>query len=234
MKPLKRAVWICLTAGFLMLTSGCATRAVSAVSAAPYPGTHTVIIDAGHGGMDGGATGRSGTSEKDLNLQIALKTERILRFFGVPAVMTRRTDTALFSGDTTIREQKAEDLRRRRELAEAQAAPIYISIHQNFFGDLVSHGAQVFYYSTSETGKALAGIVHNALQTVVGGENVRPIAPNPNRNYLLSHLTCPAVIVECGFLSHPEEEMRLCDPAYQAKLAFAVAVSAMSFDAPTQ
>ena len=228
---MKRTVWIGLSAMLFLLTFA-ACVADRAVDAEPHHAAHTVVLDAGHGGMDGGATGRSGTSEKELNLQIALKTEQILRFFGVPTVVTRRTDTALFSGNVPIREQKAEDLRRRRELTEAQTRPIYIGIHQNFFGDRVSHGAQVFYSAQNEAGKTLAAEMRDAMRSVIGGENTRPTAPNPNQNYLLSHLTCPAVIVECGFLSNPEEEMRLCDPAYQSKRAFAVAVCAMNCEIP--
>ena len=188
----------------------------------------TVELDPGHGGADGGAVGRNGTQEKDVNLTIAAKTSAFLQFFGVDVVMTRTDDRSLhWSGAETLRQQKIEDLQRRCAFTMQQKSPIYLSIHQNFYADMVSHGAQTFYSSKNTGGKSLAEMVQNDLKKVLGAENSRKAAPNPNKNYLLDHLTCPAVIVECGFLSHPEEEAKLCSADYQNQLAFSIAMSAM-------
>lgn len=188
----------------------------------------TVVLDPGHGGADGGAVGRNGTQEKDVNLTIAAKTAAFLQFFGVDVVMTRTDDRSLHSaGAETLRQQKTEDLQYRCAFTMRQKSPIYLAIHQNFYADTVSHGAQTFYSSKNVGGKSLAEMVQNDLKKVLGAENSRKAAPNPNKNYLLDHLTCPAVIVECGFLSHPEEEAKLRSADYQNQLAFSIAMSAM-------
>lgn len=188
----------------------------------------TVVLDPGHGGADGGAVGRSGTLEKSINLEIALKTASFLRLFGVPVVLTRTDDRSLHSADAkTLRQQKAEDLSRRAEITRSQSMPIYLAIHQNYFEDTVTHGAQTFYGAQNPHGQLLAELLQTDLKTALGDENSRKAAPNPNRNYLLEHLQCPAVIVECGFLSHPDEEKRLNNPNYQSKLACSIAVGAL-------
>lgn len=188
----------------------------------------TIVLDPGHGGADGGAVGRSGSLEKEINLDIATKTAMFLRFFGVPVVLTRMDDCSLHSSDAkTLRQQKAEDLCRRAEITMAQPRPIYLAIHQNFFEDTVTHGAQTFFSAQNAQGKILAELLQADFKTALGEENSRTAAPNPHQNYLLEHLKCPAVIIECGFLSHPEEEKRLSHPAYQSKLACSIAVSAL-------
>ena len=151
-----------------------------------------------------------------------------MRFFGLPVVMTRNDDRSLHSeGATTVKQQKAEDLKYRCDFTMSQEAPIFISIHQNFYTDLVSRGAQVFYAEDNAGGKVLAELIQENMKTVLAQSNKRTAAKNPNKNYLLEHIGCPAVIVECGFLSHPEEEMLLCSPNYQGKIAFSLTMSAI-------
>lgn len=201
---------------------------VTTSSATESMGFRTIVLDAGHGGTDGGAVGRSGTQEKDLNLKIAKKTQEFMRFFGIPVVMTREDDRSLHSENAkTVRQQKAEDLKYRCDFTMEQEAPVYIAIHQNFYDDHVSRGAQVFYAEGNSEGKILAERIQNNLKKVLDQRNQRSAAKNPNGNYLLEHIHCPAVIVECGFLSQPEEEMLLCSPDYQAKIAIALTMSAM-------
>lgn len=200
-------------------------RTADAPAALP---SRTVVLDPGHGGADGGAVGRSGTLEKTINLEIALKTASFLRLLGVPVVLTRTDDRSLHSADAkTLRQQKAEDLCRRADITRSQPMPIYLAIHQNFFEDTVTHGAQTFYGAQNPHGQLLAELLQTDLKTALGAENSRKAAPNPHQNYLLEHLQCPAVIVECGFLSHPDEEKRLSNPAYQSKLACSIAVSVL-------
>ena len=186
----------------------------------------TVVIDAGHGGDDGGTVGRSGTVEKDINLEIALMTRRFCDYLGVDTVLTREADVSLGTGDT-LREKKVSDLKNRVELVRSIEGAALISIHQNYYDDRESRGAQVFYREGNLWGKALALRMQDDLACISGTENTRRAMPLPNGNYMLENLDCPAIIVECGFLSHLEEEMLLNSPEYRGKLAFAVAAEAL-------
>ena len=197
---------------------------VAADTVHPY----TVVLDAGHGGADGGTTGRSGTLEKTLNLEIAQKAAAFLRFFGVPVRMTRTDDRSLHSPQAeTLRAQKAEDLRQRCQIVQSVPGALYLGIHQNFYGDYLSHGAQVFYAPDNHGGKLLAETLQLHLQTALPQSGNRKAAVIPNANYIMQHLSCPAVILECGFLSNPEEEMLLCTPEYQAKIAFCISTAVL-------
>lgn len=185
-----------------------------------------VILDAGHGGADGGTVGRAGTVEKDLNLEIALLTREFCDILGVETVLTREEDVSLGSGDT-LRRQKINDLKKRVDIANRTEQGVLISIHQNYFDDYVSRGAQVFYAPGNPYGKTMALRMQSLLKEFCGGENKRTAMAIPNGNYMLENLACPAIIIECGFLSHLEEEMLLNSPEYRAKIAFAVAAGAM-------
>lgn len=185
-----------------------------------------VILDAGHGGADGGTVGRSGTVEKNINLAIVLAAKDFCDYLGVDTVLTRDGDFSLGSGDT-LRQQKSSDLKRRAEIVNSAGAAVLISVHQNYYDDYVSRGPQVFYNSENAFGKALAERMQAKLTAVCGGGNSRKAMALPNENYLLTHIACPAVIVECGFLSHLEEEMLLNSPEYRSTLAFAVAAEAL-------
>lgn len=201
---------------------------VSVSASAEVRPVRTVVIDAGHGGADGGTVGRSGTLEKDLNLKIALKTAEFLRFFGADVVLTRKDDRSLHTNDAaSLREQKNEDLRVRCAVVSAAENPLYVAIHQNYFADTVSHGAQVFYAAGRADSKQLAETMQARLHELLPQSGERDAAVLPRANYILEHLTCPAVILECGFLSHPEEEMRLCSPDYQKALAFCVTAAVL-------
>ncbi|MBE6938269.1 MAG: hypothetical protein E7460_06935 [Ruminococcaceae bacterium] len=186
-----------------------------------------VVLDAGHGGADGGTVGRSGTVEKDINLEITLLTREFCDFLGVKTVLTRDSDVSLGSGET-LRRQKATDLRARVELVRSLGPVCLISIHQNYYGDRVSRGAQVFYAPGNQSGEALAKSMRQSIAHATGEEKPREAMAIPNGNYLLENLACPAIIIECGFLSHPEEEMLLNSPEYRARLAFAVAAEALN------
>lgn len=186
-----------------------------------------VVLDAGHGGADGGTVGRSGTVEKDINLEITLLTREFCDFLGVKTVLTRDSDVSLGSGET-LRRQKVTDLRARVELVRSLGPVCLISVHQNYYGDRVSRGAQVFYAPGNRSGEALARSMRQSIAHATGEEKPREAMAIPNGNYLLENLACPAIIIECGFLSHPEEEMLLNSPEYRARLAFAVAAEALN------
>ena len=185
-----------------------------------------VVLDAGHGGADGGTVGRSGTVEKDLNLEIALLTREFCDILGVETVLTRDEDVSLGKGET-LRLQKISDLKARVELVRSLGSAALISIHQNYYDDFVSRGAQVFYDPENSWGEALAVSMQERLKEYCDVSNKRHAMPIPNDNYLLENLACPAIIVECGFLSHLEEEMLLNSPDYREKLAFCIAVQAL-------
>ncbi len=185
-----------------------------------------VVLDAGHGGADGGTVGRSGTTEKDINLKTVMEAKCFCDFLGVKTVLTRDSDISLGTGET-LRQQKISDLKARAELVSGIEGAVFISVHQNFYNDFVSRGAQVFYSPQNALGGDLAVRMQAKLALYCDSSNKRKAQSNPNGNYLLENLKCPAIIVECGFLSHLEEEMWLNSPEYRSKLAFAIAAEAL-------
>lgn len=217
-------VAVIMAAVCLLLRLG---RDNSAFSAGYGKEIATLVIDAGHGGQDGGTTGRSGTVEKDINLKIAMYIREFCDYLGLVNVMTRDSDISLHNkGTTTIRKQKIEDMKKRLEITLEQTNPIYIGIHQNYFGDFVSSGAQTFYSESNPNSKLFAELLLTNIKSIVDPDNKRKAAKIQASNYILKNLNCPAVIVECGFLSNPEEEMLLCSPLYQQKLAYTITISA--------
>lgn len=179
-----------------------------------------VALDAGHGGYDPGKVGVSGVLEKDINLAIACKVRTILEKQGVDVIMTRSTDVDLCS--EKVGSKKSSDMRKRVEIMNASGAAIAVSIHQNSYTDAGPKGAQVFYYETSQQGKELADTLQNNIKNEVGDDNQR--VPKANHDYyILKKVTCPVVIVECGFLSNPTEEMLLTEEDYQEKMAQGIA-----------
>jgi len=182
-----------------------------------------LVIDPGHGGEDGGAVSVSGQKESNLNLAIARKFDALMGFYGVPTVMTRDTDCSIHDeGAKTIRQKKVSDIHNRVNLVNALHNVTLISIHQNAFPDGSFHGLQVFYRDEILS-KPLAESLQKLTREHLDGENTRTPQKIPDSIYLLSHITCPAVLVECGFLSNPEEEKLLGESAYQSKLAMILA-----------
>ena len=169
----------------------------------------TLVIDAGHGGFDGGAVGADGTAEQDINLSIAKRVQVLANFFGVPTAMTRPDENALdYNPSRTVRENKIADIKAREKL--------------NKFSDAQYHGAQVFYSTGNVQGKPLAEQIQQCLIDGCDPLNHRKAKQADSAIYLMKKLDCPAVIIECGFLSNPAEEARLRDEAYHKQLAAAV------------
>lgn len=197
-------------------------------------GHETVVIDAGHGGEDGGAISISGAIESQLNLSIAQRLDLIFGFYGVNSVLLRNSDVSLHSSDAkTIREKKVSDLRNRVNTIESLDNPIVISIHQNTFTDSRYHGAQVFY-ANEELSLPFAQITQDLLRKNLDPENVRKPAKIPDSVYLMNHITCKAILVECGFLSNPEEDILLQSSKYQTKLAATLAGAYIQYNQITQ
>ena len=185
----------------------------------------TVIIDAGHGGFDGGATAEaeSGTVlEKDVNLSIAKRLYFLFRTFGIDCVMTRTEDVMLGEG-------KAFDLKNRLELAKKYENPVFISVHQNKFPDRDCRGLQVYYSKNNGDSEILALFIQNVVRAYLDPQNGRKIKKADSSIYLLDRLTCPAVLVECGFMSNEEELGLLTSAEYQKKLASAIFAATVEF-----
>lgn len=194
---------------------------LAAASAAAADPPVTIIIDAGHGGEDGGATSVSGVQESQLNLAISLRLEQLLALTGFQTSMIRETDTAVYSGNcATITEKKVSDLKNRVASINAVPNGLVVSIHQNHFSESKYSGAQVFYAPT-EGSKALAGLMQSRLREALAPSNKRePKAASSV--YLMEHIACTGILVECGFLSNPKEDQLLQDSTYQKKLTCAI------------
>lgn len=189
----------------------------------PSDTPETLVIDAGHGGFDGGAVSASGVSEQQINLYIARHTQALAGFFGIPTVMTRADENALgFVDGRAIRDNKVADIHERRRIAEETENPVFLSIHLNQFPQAQYHGAQVFFSRANPHSKALAENIQNALIEGADPQNTRQAKQAANTIYLMKKLECPAVIIECGFLSNPAEAERLQQEEYQKQLAVCI------------
>lgn len=184
----------------------------------------SIVIDAGHGGEDGGAVSCTGVNESEINLQISLRLEDLLHLLGQKTVMIRTEDIELYSTDAkTFSEKKVSDLKNRVKLVNETPNALLISIHQNQFSQSKYHGAQVFY-AQSGGSEALADQVQGALSSAIDPENTRQCKQATNV-YLMDNINCTGILVECGFLSNAEEEAQLRDPGYQKKLAAVIGCS---------
>lgn len=198
-----------------------AEEPVSAVSGPE--GAWTLILDAGHGGEDGGASTAAGERESDINLAIVLKTRALMAFLGVEPRLTRHTDISIHSdGVETIRQKKVSDLKNRVALVENTPNAILISVHQNHFTDPRYSGAQVFFQS-DDMSCQWGENTQEVLRQLLDPGNDRRAKPIPDGIYLFDHISCPAILVECGFLSNGEEAALLCTDSYQRKVAVGLA-----------
>lgn len=181
-----------------------------------------ILLDAGHGGEDGGA-GENGVQEKDVNLAVALQLREFLEMSGFRVVMTRETDVSIHDDSaSTNPEKKVSDLHNRLKLIEQYPGCTFISIHQNQFEQSQYHGAQMFYSKNDERSKLLAEKLQQSFVSLLQPDNEREVKAATKDIYLLWNAQVPAVIVECGFLSNPEEAAKLKEPGYQKDLAFTI------------
>ena len=188
-----------------------------------------LIIDAGHGGEDGGAVAADGTVEADINLGIACKLNLLAQLCGTDTEMTRADEHIHYPADaSTIAARKTADQKQRAALINSVANGVLISIHQNEYPAPSPHGAQVLYASSMQS-KAFGEAMHAALVNLLDPENRRVAAPISNDIYLMRSVQCPAVLVECGFLSNPEELKKLKDESYQLKLSMVMLGSFLEY-----
>lgn len=187
----------------------------------PIHRSGTIIIDAGHGGVDGGATSCTGILESQFNLEISMRLNDLLRFLGHKTMMIRTEDISIYKSGQTIAQKKMSDLKERVRIVNQTEQALLLSIHQNHFPDSKYAGGQIFYADT-EGSAVLAKKMQEAFRMILN--------PGSNRQekkcsgiYLMEHIKCPGILIECGFLSNPEEEARLRSSAYQQKLCAVIA-----------
>lgn len=182
-------------------------------------GNKVIIIDAGHGGRDPGAVGKNGAIEKEINLSIAKKLKAYLEENGNTCIMIREVDEGLYSEADS--NKKSRDMKSRKEIIKSNNADLFISIHLNSFPQSQYYGAQVFYYSEDEKSKMFAQVAQGELLRVLNRGNKREEKPS-STYYILKENPVPSILVECGFLSNPEEERLLKEDEYQNKIAWAL------------
>ena len=220
------ALFCCFLAAFsALLWTGLGPE--QAVFASQTDGSSvTFVVDPGHGGEDGGAVSADGVTESQLNLDVALRLNDLLRFTGQKTTMIRTEDAAICDeGLDTIRARKASDIRNRVALVNETPGAILVSIHQNSLpSSPETHGAQAFWNSE---GEALAETVQEALNSVVNTHRAKEPRQIPKTIYLMNHVTVPAILVECGFLSNAAETDLLMEPDYQTKLAAVIAAGCL-------
>ena len=188
----------------------------------------TVVLDAGHGGEDGGAVSSSGLYEKDLNLRMAMLLRELLEANGVTVVMTRETDTLLYDRNVDYHgRKKALDHAERLRIGTKTENSIFVSIHMNSYPQDQYRGLQVWYSPNHAHSKEIAESIQSTVKEHLQPENTRRVKAATSSIYLLHHLNTPAVLIECGFLSNPEEAARLADDEYQRELAFLIFLSIM-------
>ena len=212
---------------FLAATYWGSTATTTITQMIPVEHNHTVIIDAGHGGEDGGATSCTGKLESAFNLEIAVRLNDLMHLLGIHTKMVRTADISIYTQGKTIAAKKASDLKNRFELVNSTDNAFLVSIHQNTFPEHQYHGAQVFYAPKGE-GKQAAECLQTAFRQTINPTSNRQCKKGDGI-YLLEHIDKTGILVECGFLSNPEEESKLRDKEYQQQLVCVIGATIFNF-----
>lgn len=215
--------YILAVVGIIFIGSYADKTVMTMAQNSEVPQYHTVIIDPGHGGVDGGATSYSGVLESKFNLDISLRLRDIMNLLGIRTVMIRTTDESVYTEGNTISAKKLSDLKERVRIVNQTSNGILISIHQNYFTDSRYSGAQVFYADTQGS-KQLAETIQKSLTQTLNPDNQRA-CKKAEHIYLLQHITSPGILVECGFLSNYQEESLLRNETYQKALSSVIAAT---------
>lgn len=185
--------------------------------------TYTVVIDAGHGSPDGGAVGANGTQEKNINLDIALKLREIFENRGIRVVMTRTDDNSICSSDAeTLHEMKVSDMKNRLDIINNSNADLFLSVHMNSFPNPKVGGLHVFYSRNHPEAAETAAAIQESIASLTGAKT-HSVKTASDTLYLMKNPVPPAILVECGFISNPDEEKMLNDEEYRSKIAFSIA-----------
>lgn len=229
MNHTKKWLLFCLvfSAVFLLLISA-GSRAVTVLSEhMPVVREHTIVLDAGHGGMDGGTTSCTGRLESSYNLEITLRLRDLMELLGYRTCLVRDSDISVYTKGETIAQKKVSDLKERVRITNSTDNAVLLSIHQNHFSDSRYSGAQVFYSNTPGS-EALAKKLQSSFLS-----NLNPGSHRQEKKsqgiYLMEHIQCTGVLIECGFLSNPQEENNLSQKAYQQKLCAIIAAETAQF-----
>ena len=217
---------LCLTVSFISMlfyTSKVKENESLSVSITENDAYPLIIVDAGHGGEDGGTSSSQGVREKDINLQISDKLSMLLNLAGYKTLLTRTEDKLLYDGEPdTMRSKKVADIRKRMEIINSNPESIFLSIHQNFFTESKYWGTQVFYSGNNPESKLIAEEIQRSVVGSFQKDNARKIKQSGKEIYLLHNAKSPAVMVECGFMSNPSEALLLSDEKYQINMAVAI------------
>lgn len=201
---------------------------IESVSSIPIA-EHTIILDAGHGKPDGGATSQNGVIESDLNLNIVLKLQNLLESSNCNVILTRSDENGIYEETAeTIREKKISDMKNRAKLANTSNAELFLSIHMNKISETQYSGFQTFFKNNDEISKQIAGNIQTSLNYFLKKDNKRTIKSISNI-YLSKNVEIPLVIVECGFLSNEEETNLLNTDSYQDELAWSIYIGIMDY-----
>lgn len=197
----------------------CVASAVAIPTISPKPSfEHLVVIDAGHGGRDGGSVGiKSGVFEKDLNLQYAYTLKKMLESNGIGVILTRASDSGLYNEWDS--NKKSSDMQQRESIIHSSNASLFVSIHMNSFALSSVRGAQAFYFLNNKPSEQFASVTQTALKKMV------PYAKNTPKTvdfYLLKVSPIPSILIECGYLSNPEDDLLLQTKTHQEKLCYAI------------
>lgn len=221
------AVILVITTAFCTAVGMC-LRALNEQHVSAFFDNMRIVVDAGHGGIDGGVCGvASGVKESDINLSLSFILKEELSDIGFEVIMTRKTEAGLY--DTTTRGFKKRDMQRRKEIIEEAKPVLVLSIHQNFYPTKSARGGQVFYSKKQEGGLALAEGIQEGLNALYEGQKVKPRKVTAAEYFMLECYPCPSVIVECGFLSNRQDEELLCSSAWQKRLAQEIAGGVLAY-----
>jgi len=224
----KLAVAYLLILTFSLLTAHYGSKAVTTIAEnAPVNRKHTIVIDAGHGGVDGGTTSFSGIPEKEFNLQISLRLNDLLQLLGYKTRMVRSCDESVYTKGETIAQKKASDLKERLKITNESDHTLLLSIHQNHFSDSRYSGAQVFFSNSKESETLAKKLQNTLIQTLNPGSNRQ--SKKAQGIWLMEHIECTGVLIECGFLSNPVEEALLRSREYQQNLCCVIATTVAQY-----
>ncbi len=227
-KPKPWVVCYCLTIAGVLCLAQWGSRAVTVIAEnTPIQRETCIIIDPGHGGEDGGATSCTGILESTYNLSVSMRLNDLFHLLGYETRMIRTVDTSIYTKGETIAQKKVSDIRERVRIANETENALLLSIHQNQFQDSRYSGAQVFYAGTRNSDILAKQMQSQFVQTLNPGSSRK--SKKSSGVYLMEHIQCTGILIECGFLSNPEEEAKLRSSEYQKKLCCVIASTVSQF-----
>ncbi len=219
---------VALAIGFITAITLCVQALTAQTVSAFSSDSMRVVVDAGHGGIDGGVSGRrTGVKESDLNLALAFSFKERLEDMGFEVELTRKTEGGLY--DSTAKGFKKRDMQRRKEIIQKADPALVVSIHQNFYPSKATRGAQVFYPPKNEGAEKFALLMQSRLNGLYAEKKAKGRKATVGEFFMLTCAPCPSLIVECGFLSNEQDEALLCDKAWQKRLAESMAGAVLDY-----